>query len=228
MTPFSILVFAKNEEANLPFVTDRLLEHYAADKILFVLDGNVAPSAGILCDRKIRFLRGTGQGKGAAIRMAIREVESDILVFMDADGSHDPAEIKDLLAPMAGSQVALVIGSRFLGSSEEFHGNVSDKIRYLGNVTGNVIINRLWNRTGRKITNAQDGFRSVRRSIFLTLGLEENGFSIEQEMVIRCLKKGYDIREVPSREGKRVSGRSHISPLHFFCYVGCLIRNWVC
>jgi glycosyltransferase involved in cell wall biosynthesis len=218
-------VFAKNEEQNIPFVADRLLAKYDAGNIAFVLDGDIEPTARILAERRIRFIRGPGKGKGAAIRHAIRSIDSELLVFMDADGSHDPGEIDGLLEPLMNGGAEMVIGSRFLGSSEELHGGLSDRIRYAGNVLGNRIINALWNRTGTKITDAQNGFRSVKRRPFEALALEEDGFSIEQEMVIKCLKKGYRIREVPSFEKKRRCGRSHISNAHFFRYVACMARN---
>jgi glycosyltransferase involved in cell wall biosynthesis len=222
---FTVTVFAKNEEENIPFVVDRLLTKYDAGRIVFVLDGNLEPTARILAERQIRFMQGPGEGKGAAIRFAIRTVDSELLVFMDADGSHDPDEIDGLLAPLMNDSAEMVIGSRFLGGSEELHGSMADRLRYAGNVTGNWFINALWNRTGTKITDAQNGFRSVKRGPFAALALEEDGFSIEQEMVIKCLKKGYRIREVPSFEKKRMRGRSHISNSHFFRFVACMVRN---
>ncbi len=222
---FTISVFAKNEEENIPFVVDRLLARYDAGKIVFVLDGDIEPAARILTERRIRFIEGPGGGKGAAIRFAIRNIDSEFLVFMDADGSHDPDEIDGLLDPLMNDGAEMVIGSRFLGSSEELHGNMPDRLRYAGNVTGNFVINALWNRTGTRITDAQNGFRSVKRRPFMALALEEDGFSIEQEMVIKCLKKGYRIREVPSFEKKRMRGRSHISNSHFFRFVACMVKN---
>jgi glycosyltransferase involved in cell wall biosynthesis len=222
---FTISVFAKNEEENIPFVVDRLLARYDDGRIVFVLDGNIEPTARILTERRIPFIKGPDRGKGAAIRFAIRNVDSEFLVFMDADGSHDPDEIDGLLEPLMNDSAEMVIGSRFLGSSEELHSSMSDRLRYAGNVSGNFVINALWNRTGTNITDAQNGFRSVKRTPFLALGLKEDGFSIEQEMVIKCLKKGYRIREVPSFEKKRMRGRSHISNSHFFRYAACMIRN---
>ena len=222
---FTIAVFAKNEDENVPFVVDRLLARYDAGRIVFVLDGDIEPTARILAERRIRFLRGPDKGKGAAIRFAIGDIDSDILVFMDADGSHDPDEIDGLLAPLMNDSAEMVIGSRFLGGSEELHGSMPDRLRYAGNVTGNFIINAFWNRTGTKITDAQNGFRSVKKGPFLTLALREDGFSIEQEMVIKCLKRGYRIREAPSFEKKRMRGRSHISNAHFFRFAACMIKN---
>jgi glycosyltransferase involved in cell wall biosynthesis len=222
---FTISVFAKNEEENIPFVVDRLLARYDAGRMVFVLDGDIESTARILTEKGIRFIQGPGRGKGAAIRFAIRSIDSELLVFMDADGSHDPDEIGGLLEPLMNDGAEMVIGSRFLGSSEELHGSMSDRLRYAGNVSGNCVINALWNRTGTKITDAQNGFRSIKRRPFLALALEEDGFSIEQEMVIKCLKNGYRIREVPSFERKRRCGSSHISSSHFFRYAACVVRN---
>lgn len=222
---FTIAVFAKNEDKNIPLVVDRLLARYSGERVMFVLDGDIEPTARILAENKLRFIEGPNRGKGAAVRCAIRSIDSEFLVFMDADGSHDPGEIEGLLDPLMKDRAEMVIGSRFLGRSEELHGSVANRIRYLGNVSGNIVVNALWNRTGMKITDAQNGFRSVKRRPFLTLALEENGFSIEQEMVIKCLKKGYRILEVPSVEMKRQYGRSHISNSHFFHYARCIVKN---
>jgi glycosyltransferase involved in cell wall biosynthesis len=222
---FTITVFAKNEQENIPHVVALLLERCAADRVIFVLDGDVEPTVRILAKEHIGFIRGPGKGKGAAIRFAIRNIDSELLVFMDADGSHDPGEIDGLLAPLMNDRAEMVIGSRFLGSSEELHGSIPNTIRYMGNALGNFVINSLWNRTGRKITDAQNGFRSVKRRPFLDLELEENGFAIEQEMVIKCLKRGYRIAEVPSNELNRRHGRSHIPLSYFFRFAGNIVKN---
>lgn len=225
MNTFSIVVFAKNEEGNIHFVVDQLLQKYTSDKIIFVLDGDIEPTINILSESNIRFIRGDDKGKGAAIKTAVQNIDSDILIFMDADGSHDPGEIESLLRPLFNDEAEMVIASRFLGYSEELYGNMADRIRYAGNVIGNVVINFLWNKTGKNISDAQNGFRSIKRAVFLDLSIEENSFSVEQEMVIKCLKKGYRICEVPSSERKRRCGRSHISALHFIDYARCIIKN---
>ncbi len=228
MTTFSIVVFAKNEENNIGFVTRELLKKYPAERIIFVLDGRMELTAGLLSEKNIKFIKGPGQGKGAAIKTAISEIGSDILVFMDADGSHNPAEIGSLLSPLVADQAEMVVGSRFLGSSEEMHDNVFDKVRCIGNVTSNVLINLLWNRTGKNISDAQNGFRSIKREVFLTLPIMEKSFSAEQEMVIKCLKKGYRICEVRSHERKRKYGRSHLSAKYLVNFVGCFLKNMFC
>lgn len=222
---FSIVVFAKNEKENIPLVLDQLLQHYRSDKIIFVLDGEVAPTVDILSEKRVGFIQGPNKGKGAAIRMAIDYIPSKFLVFMDADGSHASSEIGSLLKPLFNDKADMVIGSRFLGSSEELHDSLDNRIRFIGNILGNFIINSFWNRTGHKVSDAQNGFRAIRREIFQTLSLKENGFAIEQEMVIKCLKRGYRIVEVPSQEKRRIYGQSHISNTHLFNYIENIIKN---
>lgn len=222
---FKIVLFAKDEGRNIFFIINQLLQRYEADKIIAVLDGNIEPTADILVEREVRFIQGPNKGKGAALRTAIQGIESDILVFMDADGSHNPDEIEKLLEPLINNEAELVIASRFLGGSEELAGNIENSIRRLGNVLGNYIINFLWNRNKKAISDCQNGFRAIKREAALNLNLKENSFSIEQEMVIKCLKKRYKIIEVPSFELRRKYGKSRISRFLFRYYIGCIVKN---
>ncbi len=224
---FSIVVLAKNEELNVPFVINQLLQKYDAHQIVFVLDGNREPTARLLSDAKIRFMEGNGTGKGSAIRSAIQQIQSDILVFMDSDGSHDPDEIGTLLGPLMNNDAELVIGSRFMGASEELSGTIDNMLRNAGNRMTNTIINALWNRTDRKISDTLNGFKGIKRSFFSDIKLIDNSFAIEMELVIKCLKKGGRIRELPSFELKRMYGQSHISMVHLMCFINCLIKNLI-
>jgi len=222
---FNIILFAKNEEQNMLFIINQLLRIYGADKIIAVLDGNIEPTAGILKEKNIRFIQGPDKGKGAALRTAIKNIESDVFVFMDADGSHDPAEIEGLLRPLRNNEAELVIASRFLGGSEELAGSMENLMRRSGNILSNRVINLLWGRNKKRVSDCQSGFRAIKREAALGLDLEEDGFSIEQEMVIKCLKKGYRIAEVSSFESKRKYGNSHIPKFHTYYYVGCILKN---
>lgn len=220
-----IILFSKNEDKNISLIINHLLQKYEADKIIAVLDGNIQPTASILAANNIRFIQGPNKGKGAAIREAIQRIESDFLIFMDADGSHNPVEIEGLLKPLMNGRAEMVIASRFLGRSEELRGSIENTIRRLGNILGNYIINFLWNRKKKIISDCQNGFRAIRREVALSLDLKENSFSIEEEMVIRCLKMGYRVIEVPSFELKRKYGKSHIKKLFICDYIGCIIKN---
>jgi dolichol-phosphate mannosyltransferase len=222
---FSIVLFAKDEDRNIFFIINQLLQRYEADKIIAVLDGNIEPTASMLREKNVRFIQGPNKGKGAALRIAIESIESDIFVFIDADGSHNPDEIERLLEPLMNNEAELVIASRFLGGSEELSGSIENSIRRLGNILSNYVINFLWNRNKKRISDSQNGFRAIKKEATLGLNLNENGFSIEQEMVIKCLKKGYRIVEVPSFESRRKYGNSHIPKFHTCYYIGCIVKN---
>ena len=151
-----------------------------------------------------------GKGKGAAMRLSIDEAKGDILVFMDADGSHITDDIPALLAPIKAKKADMVIASRMLGGSEELHGTVSQFFRMVFSAIITLIINY---RFGVRITDSQNGFRAIRKDVAKSLGLNANIFDIETEMTMKCAKKGYRICEVPSRELNRVYGKSGINVL---------------
>jgi len=165
------------------------------------------------------------RGKGAAIRQAIKCVESDIIVFIDADGSHDAADIPKLLKPIIDDQADLVIGCRITGGSDELAGDWGSFVRSTGSQIINLIVNRRF-RVG--LTDIQNGFRAIRTSCAKHLPLIENITTIEQEMAIKALKKGYRVINVPSHEYRRKAGISRISVPRFACrYVWEVIRDAV-
>lgn len=150
------------------------------------------------------------RGKGLAIRHAIATENADVLVFIDADGSHDPADIPRLVEPIARDEADLVIGSRITGGSEELHGSADHLVRSFGTQVIQTAINL---RFGVKLTDVQNGYRALRTCVGRDLGLREVVFTIEQEMAMRCLLKGYRVMNVPSREMRRRHGKSRLSAL---------------
>jgi glycosyltransferase involved in cell wall biosynthesis len=148
-----------------------------------------------------------GRGKGQAIRQALRETTTDIVVFIDADGSHDPNDIPKLVAPIAEDRADLVIASRGKGGSDELHGTFGQFIRYVGSQLIMLAINYRW---GVRLSDSQNGFRAIRREVGLKLNLTSNLTTIEQEMLMRALKLGYRVDEVGSHEYERKWGTSKV------------------
>ncbi|MFV2071484.1 MAG: glycosyltransferase family 2 protein [Thermoanaerobaculales bacterium] len=148
-----------------------------------------------------------GSGKGAAIRESLRLVSEPVVVFMDADGSHDPADIPRLTAPVLDGRADLCIGSRFTGGSEELSITVGQLVRTIGNISMNIAINKRW---GVELTDTLNGFRAVRREAAEEIGLREDIHTIEQEMVMKMLRSGYRVVNIPTHEYPRRYGESHI------------------
>lgn len=221
-----VIIPAKNEEQTIGSVLDKLLLDFKADNITVIDDSSSDRTSEISGCRGVKVMRGEGRGKGRAVRMAIDKVESDILVFMDADGSHRPEDIPGLIQPIIDGNADMVVASRIKGGSEEFSGSISNLMHFLGNLISAFAINLIWGRGKKAVTDAQNGFRAIRGSLARQLGLKEDSFAIEQEMVIKCLKRGYRISEIPSYELRRQCGRSHINSVAMLpVYIRCFAKN---
>jgi len=219
-----VVIFTRNEINTIGYLIDQVVKLIDKEDI-FVIDGHSTDQTiSVVEEKKVPIYLDNKKGKGAAIRLAIKEVKRDVLVFMDSDGSHRPEEIPLLLGPLAsGNSIDMVIGSRFKGNSEEFLNSPEEVIRLIGNLLSTLFINIVWN---AQLTDTQNGFRAVRRDAMAELSLVEDSFAIEQEMVIKCLKKRKKIVEIPSFEKRRAHNRSHIIPFKMLPkYIACFARN---
>ncbi|MBF0165074.1 MAG: glycosyltransferase family 2 protein [Magnetococcales bacterium] len=146
-------------------------------------------------------------GKGHAIRAAIPVLATELVLFIDADGSHDVADIPKLIAPLQAGLADHVQASRLMGGSSELHGSFQEFWRLAGSAFITACIN--W-RFQVAISDSQNGFRALRLEVLRQLDLREAITTIEQEMVIKTLRKGFRLVEVPSHEHARIFGSSKI------------------
>jgi dolichol-phosphate hexosyltransferase len=202
---FSIAVIARDEEATIGDVLARVRP---LTDDLVVVDGHSTDDTVVIAQRYgARVVRDHRLGKGDAVRVAVATVRHPITVFMDADGSHDPADVPRLVDPIAAGEAELVLGSRMLGGSEELFGSLGEVTRLLGSLVISLSINY---RFGVRLTDYQNGFRAIRTDVARTIGLTSNITTIEQEMAIKCLRFGYRVVEVPTHEFRRKGGVSKI------------------
>jgi len=195
------------------------------DEVL-VVDGHSRDrTPAIAAEHGARVIRDNGRGKGEALRLSFDQAAHEILVFIDADGSHDPLDIPRLVAPIQAGQSDLVIGSRGKGGSDELHGTLEQFIRYVGSQLIMLAINYRWN---VRLTDSQNGFRAIRRDVARQLGVTSNLTTIEQEMLMKALKKGYRVSEIASHEYERRWGTSKVVVWKlWFAYVWSFLRNLI-
>lgn len=220
----SIIIPAKNEEKNIEWVLTRIknLQRKLPKYEIIVVDGHSTDKTREVAKKfGCRVIFDHGKGKGDAIRTAAKKARGEILLFIDADGSHDPKDIPKLITPIIKDKVDLAIGSRMLGGSEELYKYIDQYIRLVGSVLITVMCNY---RFKTKLTDLQNGFRAIKKEVFEKLNLKENITTIEQEMVIKTLKKGYKVVEVSTHEYERRSGESHISIMR---YAPRYVYSWV-
>lgn len=199
----TLIIPARNESASIQEIITSAKPY--VDEIL-VVDGHSTDTTREVSEKAgARVVLDNGKGKGDGIRVGIREAKGEILVFMDADGSHDPQDIPRLVQPIREEKADLVIGSRMTGGSDELHGDIGRFIRMTGSHILLLVINYRWN---VRLTDCQNGFRAIRADVARSLNLAENAHTIEEEMVMKCLQKKYRIGEVPSHEYERKYGAS--------------------
>jgi dolichol-phosphate mannosyltransferase len=201
----SVVIAAKQEAPTIADVVNRT-RRYAGE--VFVVDGHSTdgtPELAARCGASV--LADGGRGKGEAIRRAIPHIRTPVTVFLDADGSHDPEDIPLLVEPILGDQADHVTASRLRGGSSELHGGFDEFFRLTGSSFITACIN--W-RFNCRLSDSQNGFRAIRTAVLRQLDLRENMTTIEQEMIIKTLRLGLRIAEVPSHEHPRAHGCSHI------------------
>ncbi len=197
----SIILPAKNEAAAVGATVAAIRALYPAAEIIVVNDGstdNTAQVAGASGARVVS--HPYSKGNGAAIKTGARVATGEVIVFMDADGQHDPADIPRLLEKLAEGH-DMAVGARQKGSQAS-----------IGRGLANAFYNRLasW-MTGHKVEDLTSGFRAVRADKFREfLYLLPNGFSYPTTCTMAFFRAGYSVAYVPIKAARRI-GKSHIS-----------------
>lgn len=196
----SVVLPAKNESAAVGETVARIRAQLPEAEVLVVNDGSTDATAEVARAAGARVVTHPySKGNGAAIKTGARSAAGEVIVFMDADGQHDPADIPRLLARMEQGH-DLVVGARQKGSQAS-----------LGRGLANAFYNRLasW-MTGHAVQDLTSGFRAVRADRFREfLYLLPNGFSYPTTSTMAFFRAGYSVAYEPIHAARRI-GQSHI------------------
>ena len=207
----SVVIPAYNEEKTIGRVIEETIQVMESlglpYEIIVVDDGSWDRTREEASKYKVTVLsNGRNRGKGYALRKGFQHASGDIIVTIDADGSHKPKEIPDLLnALMEGADI--VAGSRFLGKNK----NHTSKLHVFGNYLINLTIMTL---TGKAITDRQTGLRALKRDFLQEISLESEGYEIETEITVKGLKNGFVLKEIPISCYRRRNGVSRLCALY--------------
>ncbi len=221
-----VVIPAYNEADNLGYVLDQIPAEVCGlpTAILVVDDGSrdgteeVAAAHGAVVARHV-----VNRGGGAALRTGYRlmvDSEAAIVVTLDADGQHLPAEMPNLVQPVLDGKADVAHGSRVLGHAEQNH-----FARELGIVFFNRLVSFI---TRTHVTDCSNGYRAVRTSVLPTLVLRQEQFHTS-EFLIEAIKRGVPAVEVPVTVEQRLHGHSK-KPAVFrygMGFANAIVRTWL-
>jgi glycosyltransferase involved in cell wall biosynthesis len=201
----SIILPARNEGRNLDRLLPQIVESVPNAEVIVVNDGSTDDTASICATYGVKSIAHPHpKGNGAAVKSGARAASGNILIFMDADGQHKPEDIPDLLKKF-NEGYDMVIGARTGDSQAGLH---------------RAVANDLFSRFAswmvqQPVADLTSGFRVVKADKFRKfLYLLPNGFSYPTTITMSFFRAGFSVAYMPIHTPRRVTGKSHIRPLH--------------
>ena len=202
---YSVVIPARNEAGGLANLLPELVRCLpAGTEIIVVNDGSDDATVAVCETQGVRVLTHPyPKGNGAAIKTGARAARGDILICMDADGQHSPADIARMIT-LFDQGHDMVVGARQSGSQAGLHRAVANDVfsRFAS-----------W-MVAQPIADLTSGFRVVRASRFRQfLYLLPNGFSYPTTITMSFFRAGYSVAYLPIHSPRRITGASHINIL---------------
>jgi hypothetical protein len=222
----AILIPAYNEAENIGHVLEQMPSEVCGVKtaVLVVDDGSrdgtgdVAAKHGAVVARHV-----INRGGGAALRTGYRlmvESGAEVVVTLDADGQHLPAEMQRLVKPVLDGEVDVAHGSRILGHADSNH-----FARELGIVFFNRLVSLI---TRTHVTDCSNGYRAVRTTVLPQLVLRQEQFHTS-EFMIEAIKRGVPAKEIPITVERRLHGHSKKPAVvrYGLGFANAIVRTWL-
>ncbi len=214
----SVMMPAFNEERTVEIILGHVLERREVGEVIAVDDGSTDGTWDILNrvrdrDSRLRIFRfPKNRGKGAALRLAINELQMPFALVQDADLEYDPRDYPSLIEPLREGRADVVYGVR------GFAGQTAFSFWFvLGNKAVTFATNVLYD---CYISDMETGYKVLRSELWRRLNLQGTRFDIEPDITARTLRLGYRIHEVPihyyarsREEGKKLTWRDGVRAL---------------
>jgi len=211
-----IIVPAYNEEESIKNVVQAIYNQEVKVDVVVVNDGSrdntyeeaKKTNANVL---DLPFNLGIGGAMQTGYLYAYKN-NYDIAIQIDADGQHNPVDIKNLIQPILNEEVDMVIGSRYLEKTKY----KSTIFRRLGMIYFTTIIKLF---TGNKVTDTTSGYRAVDRKIIELFAREYPEDYPEVEVLVWLKKRKLKLKEISVEMNERTTGKSSITPFKSLYYM---------
>jgi len=199
-TKVSVILPAYNESTDIDDIVSDIKEMYPDFEVIVINDGSKDDTAAEAEKAGANvYSHPYNIGNGAAIKSGIRIASGDVLVFMDADGQHNPADIAKLLQYIP--EFDMVVGARSMGDQASLW-------RAFGNKAYSWFASYVAKFPIKDLTS---GFRAVKSNIAKSfVYLLPNTYSYPATITLGVLRSGMSIKYVPIKMQKRKTGKSNI------------------
>ncbi|MFT4250100.1 MAG: glycosyltransferase [Candidatus Woesearchaeota archaeon] len=211
-----VIIPTYNERENIATALQGVLAHKNLH-VLVVDDNSPDKTADVVKQfmkqsKRISLLSGEKQGLGAAyirgFKHAIETLEADVVIEMDADGSHDTKDLPRLLTPILAGEADFVIGSRYVqGGRVEGWNWYRYLVSYVGNFFSRVIGGIL------SVKDTTAGFRAIKKEVITSIDWDafaSQGYSFQIRLLHEALSKNFRVQEVPVTFIDRKIGESKL------------------
>ena len=217
-TPYlSVLIPALNEGRTLNAVIDAVLAVDVPLELILVDDGSTDDTWRLMQARadgvRVRAFQHTkNQGKGAAIRTALREARGEVVIIQDADLEYNPNDYARLIEPIRRGKATVVYGSRAFASHTAY------SFWYvMGNKGVTTVANMIYN---SYISDLETCFKLMPLPLYRSLNIHSAGFGMEAEVTAKLLRRRIRPYEVPisyrartREEGKKITWKDGVEAL---------------
>jgi dolichol-phosphate mannosyltransferase len=175
-----VLIPTLNEAATIGDVIDGFVAE-GFEYVLVIDGGSTDETQAIAEERGAEVMVQSGSGKGQAVREALGVVESDVVLLVDGDGTYLPSDAPDLVHPIHDGGASHVIGDRFA----DLRSGAMTALNRVGNRIINCVFLKIHGRDFRDILS---GYRAFTTKSAQQMQLSAEGFGIETEMAVECVR----------------------------------------
>ena len=224
MVKYDILIPAYNAEKTLPLLTRQLLQLKQPPGKIWVIDDGSNDGTSSCVNHpsiKLRHIQ-ENHGKGFALRRGfadfLKNSSAEYIICMDADLQHPVESVTAVVDRLNRKQEKIIIGNR------DKSARVMPLARVLSNKITSFILSGL---TKQNIQDSQCGFRAIHRHVLEDIQLEENGFQLESEFILRAADSGWkiDFIEIPTIYNGSHSYIKHVGDTYRF--IRLIIREMI-